>query len=68
MTLIKDSVYRGEMAVCHPQFAADSKAANVLLEEPLPADVQDIEYTAEDDALLENWLRKSVSTTWYVYE
>lgn len=28
-------------------------------------DVQDIEYTAEDDAILEKWLRENVATTWH---
>ncbi|KXX79950.1 Alcohol oxidase [Madurella mycetomatis] len=58
--------YRGEMAACHPPFAPDSKAAPISLADgPLPADVPDIEYTAEDDAVIEKWLRENVSTTWH---
>ncbi|XXH04688.1 GTP-binding protein rbg1 [Hypoxylon texense] len=58
--------YRGEMAQCHPPFAAKSRAALVKLGDgPLPADVADIEYTAEDDAVLEKWIRENVSTTWH---
>lgn len=61
--------YRGEMAACHPPFAADSGAACVRLATdgpPLPAGgVPDIEYSAQDDAVLERWLRENVGTTWH---
>lgn len=58
--------YRGEMAACHPPFTPDSKAVAISLADgPLPADVPDIEYTAEDDAVIEKWLRENVSTTWH---
>ncbi|KAK4122315.1 GMC oxidoreductase [Parathielavia appendiculata] len=60
--------YRGEMAACHPPFAPGSRAACIRLEDgqpPLPVDVPDIEYTPEDDAVLEKWLRENVSTTWH---
>lgn len=59
-------VYRGELAVGHPPFPAGSKAVCVELDDgPLTGDVQDIEYTAEDDAVLDRWLRKNVGTTWH---
>ncbi|KAI1378542.1 putative alcohol oxidase [Hypoxylon crocopeplum] len=59
-------LYRGEMAQLHPPFAAGSSAACVDLGgNPLPPDVADIEYSAEDDAVLEKWLRENVSTTWH---
>jgi choline dehydrogenase-like flavoprotein len=59
--------YRGEVAACHPPFAPDSKAAitTTKLDGPLPADIPDIAYTPEDDAVLEKWLRANVSTTWH---
>ncbi|KAL2192960.1 GMC oxidoreductase-domain-containing protein [Corynascus similis CBS 632.67] len=57
--------YRGEVAACHPPFAPDSKAAISQVDGPLPVDVPDIEYTPEDDAVLEKWLRANVSTTWH---
>lgn len=58
--------YRGEMAKCHPPFAAGSSAACVHLSDgPLPAGVPDIEYSAEDDAVLQQWLRENVGTTWH---
>jgi alcohol oxidase len=56
--------YRGEVAGGHPPFPAGSKAANIETDGPL-TDVQDIEYTAEDDAVLEQWLRENVGTTWH---
>ena len=60
-------VYRGEFAPLHPAFAADSDAATPSkpLDGPLPDDVSDIVYTAEDDAVLEQWLRANVGTTWH---
>lgn len=58
-------MYRGEMAKCHPPFANTSRAACVELQGPLPADASAIEYTIEDDAVLEKWLRENVSTTWH---
>ncbi|KAG6363359.1 hypothetical protein INS49_008456 [Diaporthe citri] len=55
-----------DMAACHPPFAADSGAALVRLTDgPLHAGVPDIEYSAEDDAVLERWLRENVGTTWH---
>jgi choline dehydrogenase-like flavoprotein len=58
--------YRGEMAACHPPFAPGSQAASISLEDgPLPADAPEIEYSAEDEVVLERWLRENVSTTWH---
>jgi choline dehydrogenase-like flavoprotein len=60
------SSYRGELAACHPPFAPGSQAASISLEDgPLPADAPDIEYSAEDDVVLEKWLRENISTTWH---
>ncbi|KAI1170795.1 alcohol oxidase-like protein [Nemania sp. FL0916] len=58
-------IYRGELAIGHPPFDAKSKAACIELDGPLGTDIQDIEYTAEDDAVLEQWLRENVGTTWH---
>lgn len=60
-------VYRGELAPWHPPFALDSAAATTQerLDGPLPEDVENIVYTAEDDAVLETWLRQNVGTTWH---
>lgn len=56
--------YRGEVASQHPPFPPGSKAAPIDIESPL-TDPQDIEYTAEDDAILGQWLRQNVGTTWH---
>lgn len=54
------------MAQFQPPFAEDSKAASVKLTDgPLPADVPAIEYSAEDEVVLEQWLRENVGTTWH---
>lgn len=57
--------YRGELPPLHPPFAATSSAKCVSLEAPLSLDVGDIDYTAEDDAVLETWIRETVGTTWH---
>lgn len=64
--------YRGEVVSQHPPFPASSKAACIdsISQNDHPdndnsSDIQDIEYTAEDDAILEKWLRENVATTWH---
>ncbi|KAH9885045.1 putative alcohol oxidase [Xylariomycetidae sp. FL2044] len=59
------SSYRGERADLHPPFAADSAAACVEFRDGglLPDYVADIVYTADDEAVLEKWLRENVGTT-----
>ncbi|KAI0104647.1 GMC oxidoreductase [Nemania sp. FL0031] len=58
--------YRGEFAALHPPFPADSQAACITFDEPRDtADLKDIEYTAEDDKILEQSLREYVETTWH---
>lgn len=59
------AVYRGEWAPGHPPFASDSPAACVEREGPIAGEVKNIAYTAEDDAVLEKWLRENVQTTWH---
>jgi alcohol oxidase len=58
--------YRGEVPALHPPFARDSAAALIIdpLDGPL-ADVSDIRYTAEDDAVIAQWARDNVGTTWH---
>ncbi|MCJ1377757.1 hypothetical protein MMC17_000853 [Xylographa soralifera] len=65
--------YQGELALGHPVFGKDSKAA--LYDGPIEKDrfksleerkaVKDIEYSAEDDAAIEEHIRQVVSTTWH---
>ncbi|KAM7214524.1 alcohol oxidase [Rhypophila decipiens] len=48
--------YRGEVAACHPPFAADSPAACVSLSDVGKVGSM-ISYTEADDAVLEKWIR-----------
>lgn len=57
--------YRGGMARSYPPFPPGSKTACVDLDGHLPADAPDIEYPADDDTVLEEWLRSNASTTWH---
>lgn len=73
--------FGGELAIAHPPFAASSAAAvleNIPVPRndgdddgaPVPVAVgggaaDTIAYTAEDDRVLEQWLRESVNTTWH---
>ena len=57
--------FRGELALMHPPFSADSGAALVQRDDKPPADVTDIVYTAEDDRVIEEYLRSHVETTWH---
>ncbi|KAI1372394.1 glucose-methanol-choline oxidoreductase [Hypoxylon crocopeplum] len=58
-------VYRGRLPSSIPRSPLGSKAACHDVERPLPNDVPDIEYTAEDDAVIDQWLRATVGTTWH---
>jgi len=49
--------FQGEYAPTHPLFPAGSKAA-CNGNDPL-------EYSKEDDAAIEDWVRQSVETTWH---
>jgi alcohol oxidase len=61
----RTAFYRGELAAGHPNFPAGSAAAPIEgLEEPL-SDVEDLVYSKEDDAAIEQWLRGNVNTTWH---
>ncbi|KAI1073521.1 GMC oxidoreductase-domain-containing protein [Whalleya microplaca] len=57
-------VYGGEIGGWHPPFPTTSKAACIDTECPL-GDVPDIEYTVEDDQIIEKWVREHVDTTWH---
>ena len=57
--------YRGEVASSHPRFPKGSQAVCIETDEPLPVDVKDIEYTAEDDVAIEEWIRENLATTWH---
>ncbi|KAI1210745.1 alcohol oxidase [Annulohypoxylon truncatum] len=57
-------VFRGELVSHHPPFPEWSKAACVSTNTPLD-NVQDIEYSAEDDAIIDNWARENVGSAWH---
>ncbi|KAI2614835.1 alcohol oxidase [Hypoxylon sp. NC1633] len=58
------TVFRGELPAGHPPFPADSKAAVVAPEGPL-TEVRDIEYSAADDAVIDQWAQNNVSSPWH---
>jgi alcohol oxidase len=58
--------YRGELAATHPAFAPASRAACVELDAPLPEDAPPrIEYSADDDAAIDRWVREKAATPWH---
>lgn len=57
-------VFRGEMAGYHPPFPKDSPAKCGETDGPLQ-DISDIQYSVEDDAIIDQWIREHVSTTWH---
>ncbi|KAI3339111.1 alcohol oxidase-like protein [Ustulina deusta] len=59
------SVYRGEVPQGHPPFAANSDAACIDIAEALPETIPNIQYTPEDDATIDQWLRENIMTTWH---
>lgn len=62
----RTKMYRGELAMGHPRFPEGSKAACVELDEALDiANIKDVEYSAEDDEAIVQWLRENVGTTWH---
>ncbi|KAH8686214.1 alcohol oxidase [Ilyonectria robusta] len=60
----RTAMYRGELAPGHPAFPEGSAAACIEAEAPL-SNVEDLKYTAEDDAAIEKWLRENIGTTWH---
>ncbi|KAB5551150.1 alcohol oxidase-like protein [Coniochaeta sp. 2T2.1] len=67
----RTSFYRGELAATHPSFPAGSAAAARDYDGPLlknsrsRREVENIEYTPEDDEAIEEFLRRTVGTTWH---
>ncbi|KAG6364189.1 hypothetical protein INS49_005787 [Diaporthe citri] len=65
----RTKMYRGEIASGHPRFAPDSGAAcaeEVGGDGAGAHDVEDdIRYSAEDDAAIQDFLRGNVATTWH---
>jgi alcohol oxidase len=63
----RTELYRGELAIGHPQFPTGSKAACVDNAAPHAFGdvVKDLEYSAEDDKAIEQFLRENIGTTWH---
>lgn len=68
----RTNAYQGELELGHPKFPKGSKAALVdggkeggfqSLEERKA--MKYIEYSAEDDKAIEDWIRQNVNTTWH---
>ena len=57
--------YNGEVELAHPKFAAGSPAANRDSGFKDGEEVSDILYTQEDDAVIEDWIRGNLNTTWH---
>lgn len=57
--------YRGEVEGRHPAFHPASKAAVGARDGPVPILSPDLEYSAEDDRALEDYIRQVVATTWH---
>lgn len=55
----------GELAVGHPEFQQGSKAALGDEDYKSTDDKQDVEYSAEDDAVIDAFVRNNVNTTWH---
>ncbi|APA05685.1 hypothetical protein SS1G_01984 [Sclerotinia sclerotiorum 1980 UF-70] len=55
--------FRGELELGHPKFPKGSKAA--LSNGAIEGTVEDIEYSAEDNMVIEDWIRENLNTTWH---
>ncbi|ESZ94384.1 putative alcohol oxidase [Sclerotinia borealis F-4128] len=55
--------FKGELELGHPKFAEGSKAT--LSAGGIEGKVEDINYSAEDDAVIEDWIRENLNTTWH---
>lgn len=58
-------VYRGEWPSVHPPFANNSAAVAKKRDGPLPTPVKDIEYSEEDDKVLEKWITENLAQNWH---
>ncbi|KAI0528188.1 glucose-methanol-choline oxidoreductase [Xylaria bambusicola] len=59
------SVFRGELQAGHPLFPEGSKAAITEWETAWSRMYKDIEYSAEDYALIDTWIRDKVGLAWH---
>ncbi|KAI0537446.1 GMC oxidoreductase [Xylaria digitata] len=62
----RTSLYRGELPAFHPPFPAYSKAACTTLDADQDTTaLKDLEYSAEDDKVIEQFIREGINTTWH---
>ena len=54
--------FRAEIPETHPPFPPESASACIDHSDP---NLKDIEYSLEDDRILENWIRDVMGTTWH---
>jgi len=57
--------YRGELVVGHPAFSKNSPAAVGNETGPVPLDAPRIQYSAEDDAAIDEYHKQNAETTWH---
>lgn len=59
-------IFRGELASSHPRFPPGSKAAVIeKADSPIASGNERIQYTAEDDKVIDQKVREIVTTTWH---
>lgn len=61
----RTQMYRGELASGHPAFPVGSAAACVNTTTSPAEEIRDLEYSTEDDAAIEQFLRENINTTWH---
>lgn len=66
----RTEMYQGELEIGHPRFPPGSKAAcmNFTINDDDNRHgslITDIEYSAEDDEVIEQFLRENINTTWH---
>ncbi|KAH7409702.1 hypothetical protein BKA64DRAFT_665641 [Cadophora sp. MPI-SDFR-AT-0126] len=62
----RTKMYRGELAITHPKFSPGSQAALLDLDIGQEVNItEDIVYSAEDDNVIERFLRENINTTWH---
>jgi hypothetical protein len=54
--------FNGEVADTHPPFPATSHVVCIDKYDP---NIKNIEYSAEDDKILEQWLKEKIETCWH---
>lgn len=60
------NIFRGEIESKHPAFSAESKARAVQYDaSALQGPIANVEYTEEDDAAIDQFIKERVSTPWH---